>query len=137
MVSPSGSVAHRQPLSFAKYWEHRRQPHKCKAVKGVTQPLYDNADKSNRTIKGEISLKKFLASINAAHLDLEVTSNKKELLMSIDWKPVVRLEVESSTSVVLEWNAGVVERYKTKQAEFEDSFREVMGAGAGLTCTRS
>jgi len=58
-------------------------------------------------------------------------------LVCIEWKPVVRLDIQSSTCIALDWSQAAVDRFQIQQQVIERSFKEDSGAGAGITWTRS
>ena len=128
----------RQILESQKKSKTEWKKYNIRDASGGLVPCYINPDKNNRTIKGEIALRRVHGSLKRLHPELgeRHKQSKLSLQASIDWAPLVKIVVQSQTVVSLVWNPSVATKYKIKQSEVEAEFNADLGAGANVAWTK-
>lgn len=71
---------------------------------GSTVPAYINPDKNNKTIKGEIAVRRVHSTLKRFHPELgdKIKQLKLSLLASVEWAPLVKVVVVSQSEISLQ-----------------------------------
>jgi len=106
-------------------WEQHTLP----TAAGGTTPVYVNADKNNRQVKTEILLKKLVAFLKEQHPGTKVTPHREEALIKFEWRPAVRIDIQSQSCASLVWKDAQVDFFKIDKKSAEEYFTEELGGG--------
>ena len=101
---------------------------------GVQQEsLFLNPDKNNKQIKMEIAVRKVIQHLKRLHTDKRfMCTSREEGIIGCEFRPIVKVVALSPSSVSLQWNQAMVDRYAISKAEVQQEFDSDLGAGAGV-----
>ena len=81
----------------------------------------------------EIATRKVIQSLKRLHQDKRfMCTSRDEGIVGCEFRPIVKIEVLSPSSVALRWNQAMVDRYAIAKSDVQGEFDADLGAGAGV-----
>ena len=99
---------------------------------GVALRMFWEPDKSSKRIKTETLSRKFAFILDERLMVCDVFARKAEGVISIDWVPMVRIDVESLTEVTVKWNRAFTDKYPDFDKNGCLAAFNARAAGAGI-----
>lgn len=97
------------------------------------ESLFVNPDKNNKQINVENAVRKVIQHLKRIHVDKRfMCTSREEGIVGCEFCPIVRIVASSQSSVSLQWNQSMVDRYSIRKAEIQQEFDADLGAGTGV-----
>lgn len=100
---------------------------------GVQVRLYISEDKSPKQNKIEACGRRLLRAVKRVGITQSIHLNRKEGSISVDWKPLAKVQVHSKEEVSILWNALVVTELSIDKSAITTHFFEAGGSTAGVS----
>ena len=95
--------------------------------------LYINPDKNAKQVRTEIGMRKVSKIIRGLYAEKQFQSvDKLGGVVAVSWKPLLRVVAENPTSLSVQWNPAMVEKFGIDRKAVDDEFNADLGAGANI-----